>query len=121
MHGEIPSEYREAKSPLKPIKSDIEAGGTLYAANCASCHGAEGFGDGEAAKGLTPSPALLAYLIQRPRHSGDAYLLWTISEGGEQFQTDMPAFKETLSRDEMWRVIAYMRAGFPEVAKVETE
>jgi mono/diheme cytochrome c family protein len=25
----------------------------------------------------------------------------------------MPAFKDVLSNDEIWRVVAYMRAGFP--------
>jgi len=116
MHYGIPAEYRDAKSPLKPTDTDIKAGGALYANNCVKCHGNEGLGDGKAAKGLTPSPALLAYLIQRPRHSGDEYLLWTISEGGKQFETDMPAYKETLSQDEIWRIVAYMRAGFPKVA-----
>jgi len=121
MHYGIPAEYRDAKSPLKPTDADVKAGGILYAKNCASCHGNEGLGDGEAAKGLTPSPALLAYLIQRPRHSGDEYLLWTLSEGGKQFETDMPAFKDALARDEMWRIVAYMRAGFPEVAAQDTK
>jgi mono/diheme cytochrome c family protein len=26
----------------------------------------------------------------------------------------MPAFKDVLNRDDIWRIIAYMRAGFPE-------
>ena len=43
----------------------------------------------------------------------DEYLLWSISEGGRQFDTEMPAFKGTLSREEIWKVIAFMRAGFP--------
>ena len=116
MHYGIPAKYRDAKSPLKPTDADVKAGGALYADNCAKCHGDEGLGNGEAAKGLTPSPALLAYLIQRPRHSGDEYLLWTIAEGGQQFETDMPAFKETLSQDEIWRIVAYMRGGFPKAA-----
>ena len=46
----------------------------------------------------------------------DEYLLWAISEGGAPFGTDMPAFKDALSRDEIWQIIAYMRAGFPKVA-----
>jgi high-affinity iron transporter len=32
-------------------------GAALYAANCSSCHGAQGRGDGPAAKGLEPAPA----------------------------------------------------------------
>ena len=46
----------------------------------------------------------------------DEYLLWAISEGGAPFGTDMPAFKDALSQDEIWQIIAYMRAGFPKVA-----
>jgi mono/diheme cytochrome c family protein len=76
-------------------------------------------GDGEAGKSLTPSPALLAWMIQRPV-AVDEYLLWTISEGGTEFKTGMPAFKDTLSREEIWKIVAYMRAGFPDVEqKVE--
>ncbi len=61
---------------------------------------------------LSPSPALLAYMIRRPI-AVDEYLLWTISEGGAQFGSKMPAFKDKLGRDDIWRVVAYMRAGFP--------
>jgi len=45
--------------------------------------------------------------------SGDEYLLWTISEGGERFGTDMPAFEDKLGEEDIWKIIAYMRAGFP--------
>ena len=36
---------------------DLALGAKLYAAQCASCHGAQGHGDGPAAKGLDPAPA----------------------------------------------------------------
>ena len=110
----VPKPYGKAQSPLKPTKEDIASGGTLYVQHCASCHGEFGLGEGDAGKSLLPSPALLAWLIQRPI-AVDEYLLWTISEGGAEFQTLMPAFKNTLSRQEIWRVVAYMRAGFPVV------
>ena len=50
-------------------------------------------------------------MIRRPI-AVDEYLLWSASEGGKQFGTDMPAFKDKLSREEIWKIIAYMRAGF---------
>ena len=71
-------------------------------------------GDGDAGKALSPSPALLAFMIQRPV-AVDEFLLWSISEGGQQFKSDMPAFKGVLKRDDIWKIIAWMRAGFPEV------
>ena len=36
---------------------DLARGAALYTAHCAACHGAEGRGDGPAAKGLSPAPA----------------------------------------------------------------
>ena len=112
MHEGVPRAYESARSTVANTDAVIAAGGKLYAEHCASCHGTSGLGDGAAGKSLTPSPALLAYLIQRPI-SVDPYLLWSIAEGGKAFETGMPAFKDVLSREEIWKVIAYMRAGFP--------
>ena len=111
MHDGIPEIYRGEQSNLDPTNTVIEEGGKLYAQFCTSCHGKRGLGDGEAGKSLSPSPALLAFLIQNPT-SVDEYLLWTISDGGEHIGTDMPAFHGKLSRDQIWEIIAYMRAGF---------
>jgi mono/diheme cytochrome c family protein len=109
----VPKEYEGAKSEASTGPEAIAAGGKLYAEHCAACHGRTGMGDGEPGRAVSPSPALLAYMIRRPI-SVDEYLLWAISDGGKQFESEMPAFKERLSRHEIWRVIAYMRAGFPD-------
>ena len=34
-------------------------------------------------------------------------------EGGDPFGTEMPAFKDRLTEEQIWQIIAYMRAGFP--------
>jgi mono/diheme cytochrome c family protein len=112
MHFGVQKEYQGAKSTVGGSQEAIAAGGKLYAERCASCHGKAGLGDGEAPRSLLPSPALLAFMVQRPI-AVDEYLLWSIAEGGKQFDTEMPAFKDTLARDDIWRIIAYMRAGFP--------
>jgi hypothetical protein len=67
-------------------------------------------------KALSPSPALLAYMITKPI-AVDEYLLWSISEGGKQFGSAMPSFKETLPREDIWKIITYMRAGFPDAKR----
>jgi mono/diheme cytochrome c family protein len=69
-------------------------------------------GDGEVAKSLSPSPALLAHMIQMPM-SVDEYMLWSISDGGAALGTAMPAYKDVLTKDEIWEIVTYMRAGFP--------
>lgn len=109
----VSKEYEGAQSNVLPTQEAIAAGAKLYAENCAACHGENGMGNGDKGKALSPSPALLAYMIRRPI-AVDEYLLWSISEGGKQFGTEMPPFKVRLSREEIWKIIAYMRAGFPE-------
>lgn len=111
LHEGIPDIYKGSQSNLQMTKDVIEDGGKLYTKLCISCHGRRGLGDGVAGKSLSPSPALLAYLIQNPA-SIDEYLLWSISDGGEHMGTAMPAFHGKLSRNQIWEVIAYMRAGF---------
>lgn len=112
MHQGIPATYRAARNPFSQDTKTLGEGFALYQANCASCHGAAGMGDGEVANSLSPSPALLAYMIQMPM-SVDEYMLWSISDGGAAFQTAMPAFKDVLTKDEIWKIVTYMRAGFP--------
>jgi mono/diheme cytochrome c family protein len=110
----VPKAYQNAKSPVTPDKQVIARGRALYLHNCAACHGPDGLGDGDAGQSLSPSPAVLAYMITRPI-AVDRYLMWSVSEGGEQFHSEMPAFKDKLGQDEIWDIIAYMRAGFPGV------
>ncbi len=120
MQSGIPSEYRGQINPLKRSAEVINEGAELYQQHCAGCHGPKGMGDGEAGKALNPSPALLAYMIQMPM-SADEYLMWTVSEGGAQFGTAMPAYKEALPKESIWKIIAYMRAGFPVVIQHNNE
>lgn len=108
----VPKPYEGEQSTVKDDKGTIADGRALYTANCARCHGPDGLGDGDAGQALSPSPAVLAFMITRPI-AVDPYLLWSVSEGGTDFHSDMPAFKDTLTRKEIWQIIAYMRAGFP--------
>jgi mono/diheme cytochrome c family protein len=112
MNQGVPAEYRGQTSTVAPTEATIREGAALYAGNCASCHGPTGQGDGEAGRALDPSPALLSYMIRMPM-AVDEYMLWTISEGGKSLGTEMPAFKDTLTAEEIWKVVAFMRAGFP--------
>lgn len=108
----VPEEYRAQHAMLTPTPGTIGEGKDLYDRHCATCHGADGMGDGDYANALSPSPALLSYMIRRPI-AVDEYLLWSVSEGGAAFGSKMPAFKNELTRDEIWKIVTYMRAGFP--------
>ena len=100
--------YAEENNPLTPDAANLAAGRTLYRQYCASCHGIDGLGDGDAGKALQPPPANLAWSTKRPIAT-DGYLDWTIAEGGVPVQTAMPAFKDVLSEHQIWQIILYLR------------
>jgi len=80
----------------------------LFQANCSSCHGLTGEGDGTAAAGLEPKPENLA---RNQSALSDAYLFWRISEGGliDPFNSLMPTWKGLMSDEKIWQVVSYLR------------
>jgi len=110
MGGGVPAAYASMKNPLPASDENVRAGGKLYADNCASCHGPRGAGDGEAGRELSPRPANIAFVIDKPIAT-DPFFFWTISEGGEALKTAMPAFRDVLSEKERWQIIHYLRKG----------
>jgi mono/diheme cytochrome c family protein len=93
------------------VKPDAARGAALYAANCASCHGPGGDGDGPAAAALTPKPA---------KHSDGAYmnaltnehLFKVIKEGGTAVGKSplMAPWGGTLSDAQIWDAVAFVRS-----------
>lgn len=114
VNGGIPHDYLKAQNTVGYTVGAIAEGGALYRTYCLECHGRMGLGNGDLAYALKPSPALLAYMVQQPV-AVDQYLLWSIAEGGAQFGTAMPGFKGRLSNEQMFQIIAYLRAGFPDL------
>ena len=112
MYG-LPAAYQSLSNPLPHTTKSLEQGGVVYEANCMTCHGVTGAGDGPAAKGLSPAPANLQLLAQMPMVRWDPFMYWTVSEGGAKFGTAMPAFKGVLSEHDRWAVVAYIQARFP--------
>ena len=74
---------------LKPTPELIAKGKALFAVNCASCHGAQGLGDGPAAAALNPKPRNYHGTYWR-FGGGVARIVQTISEGSPG--TGMAAF-----------------------------
>lgn len=113
MSGGVPAPYTNLANPLPQTPATIQRGEAVYAANCASCHGATGAGDGAAARSLTPPPANLAWLSNMPLSRWDPFMYWTIAEGGKPLGSGMPSFKDSLSKSDIWAVIAYIQAHLP--------
>ena len=108
MRNGIGSEYSSMKNSLVMNEETFNSGKSLYEENCSSCHGSSGCGDGQAGKELNPRPAKIANISKLPMAS-DGYLFWTIYEGGTPIQTAMPAFKGSLTQEEIWEIIIYLR------------
>ncbi len=85
--------------------TSIASGQALYRANCAVCHGPAGYGDGPAARALHPRPADLTARHTADHTVGD--LFWWLSHGIRG--SAMPAFGGTLSEEERWDVINFVR------------
>ena len=108
MRNGLPAPYRSLRNPLPATSDNISAGKQLYLTQCAACHGNDGRGNGPAAAQLDPRPADLSTALRTPIAS-DAYLYWTIGEGGTPVGSAMPPFKNSLRADEAWKIILYLR------------
>lgn len=112
LHG-VPTPYATARDPWRDTAAKLQRGRQIFDRDCASCHGWSGQGTGPDAFALIPAPADLEWLAGTPRNKADPYINWSIAEGGARFESEMPAFKQTLSRRDIWSVTAYLRAGMP--------
>lgn len=81
-----------------PVYGDITRGKTVYEKECASCHGANG--EGVTAPALGNQSALA--------HNTDDFIRYAIQNGRED--TDMIAFANKLSADDINNVTAFLRS-----------
>jgi mono/diheme cytochrome c family protein len=99
-----------AALPALPAADSGNHGAVLYHERCAPCHGAQGGGDGPNARFLPVRPTVHAdarYMSTR----GDADLFDAIYAGGflRNRSNLMPPFGWTLSREEIWQLVHYLR------------
>ena len=108
-----------------PASGPLTQGAMLYAAQCASCHGAQGEGQPNWRE-RKPDGRLPA-----PPHDASGHtwhhpmdMLFQMTRDGmvpplapEGYQSDMPAFGKTLSDDEIRAVLAYIESLWPDEVK----
>src|SRR4051812_21243853 len=89
--------------PQGPLNTD--SGRAVYSANCVSCHGVRGAGDGPLARTLNPRPPALADRdVMRAVTPEIMYRKIEIGVKG----TAMPGFAVKLSAADRWNVVAYL-------------
>src|SRR5438445_1028035 len=84
------------------LQEEVSRGGTLFAANCASCHGSSGKGDGRASASLLPRPANLT----AARYSDErlSSVLWNGVSGSA-----MPPWRQ-LPTEDLRALVAYIHS-----------
>lgn len=105
MHSDIPEEAADVPNPIEANAESIAAGGQIYAASCAVCHGETGGGDGPGAAGLEKPPANLNE--GHVQVNSDGALFYIISHGKPD--TPMPAWDNVLSEEDRWQVVNFIR------------
>lgn len=95
----------DAALEMPTRRLDEAAGARLYGANCASCHGLTGLGDGPAAAMLNPRPPALGDAAAMAEVT-PALMYRKIAVGVAG--TSMVGWAATLSPDERWDIVAYL-------------
>lgn len=103
---QIPPNAASETSPVASTDAAIAKGKDLYKSKCQRCHGPGGKGDGPEAdpdhrpEDLT-DPA-------RAARNPDGVMFYKVWNGRKK--PKMPAYSMELSRDEVWTVVAYVKA-----------
>ena len=100
----VPDEARAVENPVALNDEALAAGEKAYGARCASCHGDSGKGDGRATRFIKPAPADFSTVEARDRMT-DGEIFFKITEG----KKPMPGMARTLSDEERWQVVHYVR------------
>jgi mono/diheme cytochrome c family protein len=103
-----PAQPQPTSGPVFPAQApDQQNGATIYAQECAPCHGDLGMGDGSMSAQLTSQnitvPALGSPEKAHPAKPADWFLTVTLGN----MQKFMPPFSNKLSDQERWDVVAY--------------
>jgi cytochrome c5 len=97
----VPEQVKGRVCPFKFTKDNISQGEALFQRNCKACHGDPGQHNGAKMVPVPPDPASAEFQKQ-----SDGEMYFRITTG----KAPMPSFKATLSGDERWYVISYIRS-----------
>ena len=104
----VPTSFH--RSPTRFDTDSVARGLALYDTHCASCHGADGRGEGPAAAAQAVWPPTLSAGLMWKRAPGE--LLWHILHGMKDTQgsATMPGFADRLNEADVWALLDGMKA-----------
>jgi mono/diheme cytochrome c family protein len=104
------------KNPVPADPASIATGKKIYTANCVSCHGETGKGDGKMAANMSPKPPDLSDASWK-HGSSDGEIFTVIRDGAKG--TPMRGFASKMTPQEMWSVVNYLRTLGPRPTKTQ--
>ncbi|MDO8962907.1 MAG: c-type cytochrome [Coriobacteriia bacterium] len=103
--GDLPAAY-DKPDPIKATTATLDAGKSMYVANCSFCHGYSGVGDGPDAAGLLPAPPdFRDREFYKTWKDGDWF--WRVSESLPM--RAMPKWKTWFDEEQRWLIATYVR------------
>jgi mono/diheme cytochrome c family protein len=103
---QLPADADTKKSPLQVDAKVVAMGKSVFKDKCVKCHGQGGLGDGPDADPEHREDMDLTNPKRADRNS-DGVVFYKVSNGRKR--PKMPAFKEELSEQQVWSVVAYVQ------------
>jgi mono/diheme cytochrome c family protein len=100
----IPLEAGKKQNPLPDTAEVVSQGEEVFLGSCAQCHGADGRGDTDVGRNMTPPAMDLS--SSHVQHWSDAELFWIIQNGVRL--TGMPAWHSSISDDDTWKLARFV-------------
>ena len=99
---DIPADKKAKNSYIPFTAATAKTGEAVYTKNCMSCHGNPT--KGNSLKSLKPIPPDLSGAVTQKRTDGDLFYILNVG------RLIMPSFKNVLTDDQRWELIAYIRS-----------
>ena len=108
----VPDDKEKLTNPSEYNLNNVSKGKELYLQNCKSCHGDAGKFNGLP---LVPPPPDVVSDVMQANSEGALFYKISTGRGG------MPQFETTISEDDRWRLVNYIRNYNPNVTPVLVE
>ena len=108
----VPEDQKNIENPSEYNLSNVKKGREIYLRDCKSCHGDPGKNNGLP---LVPPPPDITSEKMQSNTAGELFYKITVGRGG------MPRFENTISEDDRWRVINFIRNYNPDVEPLYVE
>ena len=100
----IPLEAGKKTNPLPETDEVVSKGHSAFLGSCAQCHGADGRGDSDLGRNM--SPPAMDLTSSHVQHWSDGELFWIIQNGVHL--TGMPSWKSRISDNSTWQLARFI-------------